>query len=1458
MFTQQGPGGIYYSAVRTEPDMHPLIEMGASIAPYAIGYAALHKFANTQYAPDSQYSKLDVFQKRIRNVAELTPLGIGNTFRIPEYLSPYMSAKGLGLDIGKSILDPGQDVGRHVINAEYLTNSSTKNVLENILNKNAYSKISGFLTEGQTGFQLVYEQSLEGKGKSNLIFQQLEEYTEALSDGTKEVKTRVKTGTDIHLGSDFRLMNLNYGDSNYDFLEMFGKDKKINPAVLGFFQSLGLPTDTDYTKIFSNADGNKSKFALVSSTGGTLDNFGDFKKRSALLTAPLSSGINRFNRLLDATKNQIPILGDFVGRLSEATGLSLKTRPDAFYKQYASLGLKASKIGAVYLGLETVDHYRRNFGTVGNLVASAGIGMGVGHLYEKMSTEKKFGSGKVGMVAFAAQMLAPGFDKGIVEGLSSTMANIDIGRSMIGQMTGLSSVRRGIEGIMPGFTDYTTGLALGVGVATLSYSGFSQELLRRTEMGTLTDLDMFLKGMVPKKVKDRIGFVGQTVQYKPSDRIIRARGLTNILSPSNFLNNNASEDFKRLNPVATLLEENIIDPKTLAKYEKAYQEIIGETPIDNLSRIQTYKLERFFLDNQDIIRSMNLNIDTGRPEIMGLDFVSASRQLTSSKIHEAKFKFNDLNRSLLERIAVINETYSSSDNMFSSIMRKGEIFGAEMYHAFFGATLEGDVKLQVGGEILEGDYDTFAKNIFDAKPLFRRFGLLVAGTAMVHQLVTTGIFGSMDDASDLKEIYSGKKMIEVKAGRFWEGGGTPYEGNETRYFRPHQHALLMSQAREKSVWGDDTERFNPITKFLLKNFTYYLEEKNYYDRPYPVTGEAFSDVPILSSILKPTIGRLVKPRKLMHQEELTRQDADTGLMETAYLQEFGSSPEIGEIPPGVPKTPGGLMSTIGEIQYQQREIEGLTGYARNYMQKLFTGRETLGTRQLQMASASDMDSLIQDFWDMDLGGMAFTSEALRRVLPRPRGDIEKYNPIANTMPEYVPERFKRGDPYRSIPNGFARLPGEGYAALNPELKGIDPEDYPDIHKYKILADVAPTSRKTMQFKNNLMERRAAGITTEFENEMMDRVVEMHQKTLSKLNELDYHENAIKIPIISDIVSTAYKGAESAIRKTAAPLEYLIPGGFRPTQKLMGDTRSSIEIYEQERLYGTVNAFWDKHYRDWFRPAMYSAANLLGYSGKPLHVQQREDTNELFDKLNFYKFMKMAENAENIKDRNGYLKQASKTRMGVNPNGDALGLYLSLPIAERKFFNSFSQATGENRQRILEMIPEDQQKLYEAVWSRMDQGEKVDLSSPQSKVLVDETYLRKQMQEAEIFLQGKIPGPDWIGWHKDVDIEDIRIKYISNTAGEIGDHDVYTSQVRRISRRPYLEGSDQFLFEDPLPSRSSSRRNINRIITHNTGNAFSDFNITESNRPYNNNSATITYNDSRFDEMFNLTASNLRG
>src|ERR1035441_8234824 len=94
------------------------------------------------------------------------------------------------------------------------------------------------------------------------------------------------------------------------------------------------------------------------------------------------------------------------------------------------------------------------------------------------------------------------------------------------------------------------------------------------------------------------------------------------------------------------------------------------------------------------------------------------------------------------------------------------------------------------------------------------------------------------------------------------------------------------------------------------------------------------------------------------------------------------------------------------------------------------------------------------------------SEPLRRFIQRASFEPQA-NEIPNTMPSWLPgddymTNFKVGDPYVRVDDGYARLPGAGYEALHPELKGLNPEEYPDIHKLRILSDVAPYSREYNQ------------------------------------------------------------------------------------------------------------------------------------------------------------------------------------------------------------------------------------------------------------------------------------------------------------------------------------------------------------------------------------------------------------
>lgn len=103
------------------------------------------------------------------------------------------------------------------------------------------------------------------------------------------------------------------------------------------------------------------------------------------------------------------------------------------------------------------------------------------------------------------------------------------------------------------------------------------------------------------------------------------------------------------------------------------------------------------------------------------------------------------------------------------------------------------------------------------------------------------------------------------------------------------------------------------------------------------------------------------------------------------------------------------------------------------------------------------------------------------------------NEIPNTMPSWMPgedyyTNFRKGDPYIKVDQGFARLPGDGYAALHPELKDVNPEDYPDIHKMAILADIAPYSREYNTFRQKVGKEAQGNTELEIEYQrILDRV-----------------------------------------------------------------------------------------------------------------------------------------------------------------------------------------------------------------------------------------------------------------------------------------------------------------------------------------------------------------------------------
>jgi len=166
-------------------------------------------------------------------------------------------------------------------------------------------------------------------------------------------------------------------------------------------------------------------------------------------------------------------------------------------------------------------------------------------------------------------------------------------------------------------------------------------------------------------------------------------------------------------------------------------------------------------------------------------------------------------------------------------------------------------------------------------------------------LITTAARGAVEVQSALSGLVPGgagyqekrEQLLEgevaIRQGRYWPLGLTPFKGGKIEYYRPSYYRRLQAGA----MYTDDTYG-SPLEKFLFYTDVsplrpldpYRFERKHYDDRPYPVTGEYFTG-PFgpLTSIGNMTIGKLLKPKKMMHEEELR-----AGLANYMPAGEFGA------------------------------------------------------------------------------------------------------------------------------------------------------------------------------------------------------------------------------------------------------------------------------------------------------------------------------------------------------------------------------------------------------------------------------------------------------------------------------------------------------------------------------------------------------------------------------------------
>jgi hypothetical protein len=192
------------------------------------------------------------------------------------------------------------------------------------------------------------------------------------------------------------------------------------------------------------------------------------------------------------------------------------------------------------------------------------------------------------------------------------------------------------------------------------------------------------------------------------------------------------------------------------------------------------------------------------------------------------------------------------------------------------------------------------------------------------------------------------------------------------------------------------------------------------------------------------------------------------------------------------------------------------------------------------------------------------------------------NEIPNTAASWLPgddyyTNFHEGDPFLKVPEGYARLPGAGYEALHPDVEGLDPEDYPDIHKLSILADVAPYSREYNTYRQRIGKEAQDNTELEIEYEKILKRVKQTRESVIRMQDRHFTAPVDEISGTVDEVSAGgitlseYPGRLfqfSSVSTSAADMSARILGennnmtrSFRPAEpkrpRARGQDRSCI-------------------------------------------------------------------------------------------------------------------------------------------------------------------------------------------------------------------------------------------------------------------------------------------------------------
>ena len=779
----------------------------------------------------------------------------------------------------------------------------------------------------------------------------------------------------------------------------------------------------------------------------------------------------------------------------------------------------------------------------------------------------------------------------------------------------------------------------------------------------------------------------------------------------------------------------------------------------------------------------------------------------------------------------------------------------------------------------------------------------LAGAALTLPYLPGALIGTSSE--ELRAEYAGDKEVAVRANRGWLMGGESIKGGKIKYHRKSLIAENVKDAKTKALYEstDEKRALDPIySPFRYLQNPYEFEEKHKDDMPYPVWGMDVTYGSFLGKAYQGTIGEVIKPTVINPElEKITSGvsgHSKLGLLKklVAFGGDDYSSPQQASTVQGVDVSNDLSGDTFSVPMIESTSVKSLISdnlmapaaspmnkpmersSAQAYSAlsdftglKGFTSNLTLNGLHLSpedqlapdLAVSGSAITAKDSYQDMQLGDALGAGEFIRRLIPQSAGtNRETINPMRNlAAPSWLPNDetrfhtdFSRGNYYEAHEKGETLLPGKGYAELTPELKDLDPKDYPLAYRYKILQNVARGSAEHQGLRDNLAMNLDS--LNEKEQEVFYEGYEQEQARKNDKTFYEYktEEEKSKFNPVQMLQNTLW---ESFSHKES-PLEPLTP--FRPMAKFMHQ-RTATEDYIKTQIQGPDTAIWTKPVDHFIKPSQNRLISMISDGYKPEEVKEKERVDEFFDKLGLIKALK-----------HGDINKAEKTVTGLTYSGikdakDMRNFKAALPDNQKPYMEAFSREKDRNkREEILKLVPDDIGRAYQSIWSNIDTYDQAKIKGRDPNQAVKEKYIadsknlqskmdinitseeraginskaaaikggaeRQQFieekegdlvrikaaeQEATKYIQnqiGAMPSNSWIGWDQRLTVDDIKLKTLTMGREDVQRYGYWNKDSQRNERIQAFDLDDSVVADLQLIKREmkDNRKQEHQIST----------------------------------------------